>query len=74
MKQLFRYLKDYKKEVVLAPLFNMLEASFELIVPLVMAAMIDKGIAAGDRNIIFQNGGILLLLAMVGLVSSVTII
>ena len=72
MKQLFRYLKDYKKEVVLAPLFKMLEASFELIVPLVMAAMIDKGIAAGDRNIIFQNGGILLLLAMVGLVSSVT--
>lgn len=72
MKQLFRYLKDYKKEVVLAPLFKMLEASFELIVPLVMAAMIDKGIASGDRNIIFQNGGILLLLAMVGLVSSVT--
>ena len=49
MKSLLKYLKDYKKESVLAPLFKMLEASFELLVPLVMAAVIDVGIAQEDR-------------------------
>ena len=48
MKSLLKYIKDYKKESILAPLFKMLEASFELMVPLVMAAIIDKGIADSD--------------------------
>ena len=50
MKKLLVYLKDYKKETVLAPLFKLLEASFELLVPLVMAAIIDTGIGNGDRG------------------------
>ena len=72
MKSLLKYLKDYKKETVLAPLFKMLEASFELFVPLVMAAMIDTGIANGDKSYILKMGGILVLLAVVGLTCSVT--
>ena len=72
MKSLLKYLKDYKKETVLAPLFKMLEASFELFVPLVMAAMIDTGIANGDKGYILKMGGILVLLAVVGLTCSVT--
>ena len=54
MKSLLKYLKDYKKETVLAPLFKMLEASFELFVPLVMAAIIDTGIADGDKGYILK--------------------
>ena len=50
MKKLLVYLKDYKKETVLAPLFKLLEASFELLVPLVMAAIIDTGIGNGGRG------------------------
>ena len=50
MKKLLVFLKDYKKETVLAPLFKLLEASFELLVPLVMAAIIDKGIGNADRG------------------------
>lgn len=72
MKSLLKYLKDYKKETVLAPLFKMLEASFELFVPLVMAAMIDTGIANADKGYILKMGGILVLLAVVGLTCSVT--
>ena len=49
MKKLLIYLKDYKKETILAPLFKMLEASFELFVPLVIAAIIDVGVATGDH-------------------------
>ena len=51
MKRLLIYLKDYKKECVLAPLFKMLEASFELFVPLVIASMIDNGIAGQDKGV-----------------------
>jgi len=65
-------MKDYKKESILAPLFKMLEASFELMVPLVMAAMIDKGIANSDTSYIVKMGAVLVLLAAVGLVSAVT--
>ncbi len=65
-------MKQYKKESVLAPLFKMLEASFELMVPLVMAAIIDHGISTKDTGYIFKMGGILVLLAVVGLTSSVT--
>jgi ABC-type multidrug transport system fused ATPase/permease subunit len=72
MKSLLKYIKDYKKESILAPLFKMLEASFELMVPLVMAAIIDTGIANQDKNYIFKMGGVLVLLALVGLISAVT--
>ena len=72
MRKLLVYLKDYKKETVLAPLFKMLEASFELFVPLVVAAIIDEGIAGPDRFFILQRCGILILLGLIGLVWSVT--
>lgn len=72
MKQILKYLKEYKKECICAPLFKLLEASFELIVPLVMAAIIDNGITASDKPYIWKMGGVLVLLAAVGLVSSVT--
>ena len=72
MKSLLKYLKDYKKETILAPLFKMLEASFELFVPLVMAAIIDTGIANGDKGYIIKMGGILVALAVIGLTCSVT--
>lgn len=72
MKKLLIYLKNYKKECVLAPFFKLLEASFELIVPLVMAAIIDRGIAVSDRPYIFKMGGVLVLLAAVGLTCSIT--
>ncbi len=66
-------MKEYKKkECICAPLFKLLEASFELIVPLVMAAIIDNGITASDKPYIWKMGGVLVLLAAVGLVSSVT--
>lgn len=72
MKKILSYLSDYKKEVVLAPLFKMLEATFELFVPLVIADIVDKGTANADRTYIMQRGGILLLLAIIGLVCAVT--
>lgn len=72
MKSLLKYMKGYKKESILAPLFKMLEASFELMVPLVMASMIDNGISSGNRPYIIKMGVILLVLAVVGLISAVT--
>lgn len=72
MRKLLIYLRDYKEECVLAPLFKLLEASFELIVPLVMAAIIDKGIAVSDRPYIFRMGGVMVLLALIGLTCSIT--
>lgn len=73
MKKLLVYLKDYKLECVLAPLFKMLEASFELIVPLVVAALIDTGIGAGaGQGYIVKMSMVLVLLAVVGLVCAVT--
>lgn len=72
MKRLLIYLKDYKKETVLAPLFKLLEAFFELMVPLVMANIIDHGIGDGDRGYIGKMGLCLVVLAVVGLVSSIT--
>lgn len=68
MKRILYFLKDYKKESVIAPLFKMLEAIFELIVPLVVAQIIDTGIRTGDVGYIFQRCGILILLAVIGLV------
>lgn len=72
MKKLLIYLKEYKKESILAPLFKMLEASFELFVPLVMAAIMDVGIAKSDMPFIWKMAGILLGLAVIGLVCSIT--
>lgn len=72
MKRLFVFLKDYKKESILAPLFKLLEAFFELFVPLVMASIIDKGITNSDMGHIVRMGLCLLTLAVVGLISSVT--
>lgn len=72
MKKLFIYLKDYKKETVLAPLFKLLEAFFELMVPLVMAGIIDRGIADADMGYIGKMGLCLLALGIVGLISSIT--
>ena len=72
MKSLLKYLKEYRKEAVLAPLFKLLEATFELIVPLVMAAIIDTGIGTQNRPYILKMCGVLVLLAMVGLVSAIT--
>lgn len=68
MKKILYFLKDYKKESVIAPLFKMLEAIFELIVPLVVAQIIDTGIKNSDTGYIFQRCGILILLAVIGLV------
>ncbi len=72
MKRILSYLKDYRKESILGPLFKLLEASFELIVPLVMAAIIDVGIAGSDKPYIYRMCGVLVLLALVGLISSIT--
>lgn len=71
MKSLFRYLKPYRKESILAPLLKLLEASFDLMVPLIMAAIIDTGIGNGDKRYIYTMSGLLILLAVVGLLVSV---
>ena len=72
MKQLLAYMKHYKKESILAPLFKMLEAGFELFVPLVMASMIDRGIVQKNQSHILYMGLILVALALVGLTASLT--
>lgn len=72
MKGLLKYLKDYKVESVLGPLFKMLEASFELFVPLVVASMIDIGISNQDTGYILKMAGVLVLLAAIGLTCSLT--
>lgn len=72
MKKLWKYMRDYRREGILAPLFKLLEASLELLVPLVMAQIIDTGIANGDGGFILSRCGILAVLAAVGLVCSIT--
>ncbi len=72
MKSLMKYLKDYKKECVLSPLFKLLEATFELFVPLVMAAVIDKGIGHADKPYIVKMCLVLIALGIIGLVCSIT--
>ena len=72
MRKLLIYLNKYRKECILAPLFKLLEASFELIVPLVVAAIIDHGIAASNKSYIFKMGGVMVLLALIGLACSIT--
>lgn len=72
MKNLLIYLKDYKKESILAPLFKMLEASFELFVPLVMAAIVDVGIAGNDKGYILKMCLVMIVLGVIGLICSIT--
>lgn len=72
MKKLLIYMKDYKKESVLGPLFKLLEASFELFIPLVVASMIDKGIPAGDKGYIWWMCLVMAALGLIGLVCAVT--
>jgi ATP-binding cassette, subfamily B, multidrug efflux pump len=69
---LLRYLKPYRKESILAPLFKLLEALMDLIVPVAVAAIIDKGIAKGNKPVIFTNFAIMIILAAAGLAFSIT--
>ena len=64
-------LKNYKKETILAPLFKLMEASFELMIPLVVAAIVDKGIGQGDLSYVYKMGGMMILLGIVGLIAAV---
>ncbi len=70
MSNLYPYLKKYKKHLVLGPIFKLLEAIFELIVPYVMAKLIDEGINNANKTFIFEMGGILVLLSVVGLAAA----
>lgn len=72
MKDLLIYLKDYKKETVLAPLFKLLEASFELMIPLAVAAIVDKGIGQNEIGYVYKMGGVMVLLGVVGLIAAVS--
>lgn len=72
MKKLLEFLKDYKKETVLAPLFKLLEASFELMIPLVVAAIVDRGIGQGNLNEVYRLGGVMILLGVVGLIAAIS--
>ena len=72
MFKITNYLKEYKKESILAPCFKMLEASFELFVPLVMAAIVDTGIKNADNAYILRMGAVLVLLGVIGLTCSIT--
>ena len=72
MKRLLIYLKDYKKETVLAPLFKLLEASFELMIPLVVAAIVDQGIGLGNLHYVYKMGGVMVILGVVGLLAAVS--
>lgn len=72
MKKLFGYFKGYGRECVLGPLFKLLEASFELIIPLIVASIIDRGIVAGDRAYVLRMVLLMAALGLVGLLASVT--
>lgn len=72
MKKLLKYLSEYKKQCFLSPFFKMLEATFELIVPLVIASLIDVGIGGGDKSHIYKMVAILGGLAIVGLIAAIT--
>ena len=72
MRKLFRYMKGYGKECALGPLFKLLEASFELLIPLVVANIVDVGIANGDSGYIVKMCGVMILLGIIGLVCAVT--
>ena len=67
MKKLFKFLNNYKKELILGPFFKLLEAVFELTVPVVMAKIIDEGIANKDSGLILRLSGVIVLLGICGL-------
>ena len=71
MWKLARYLKQYKLQVILGPLFKLTEAVFELIVPLITAMIIDNGVKKGDVPYIWLMGGLMLLLGIVGLLCAI---
>ncbi len=72
MRKLLKYISPYKKECILGPLFKLLEASFELMVPLVMARVIDRGVAQNDRGAIYQSAILLVAFGVIGLISAIT--
>ena len=72
MKKIFAFLKQYRKEAILGPLFKLLEASFELLIPLVVADIIDVGIAGGNQNIIIRDAVIMAALGLIGMLFSIT--
>ena len=72
LKKLLKYMKGYGKECVLGPLFKLLEASFELLVPLVVADIVDKGIGSGDGSYVVKMCGVMVLLGIVGMVCAFT--
>ena len=72
MKKLLKYMKGYGKQCILGPLFKLLEATFELLIPLVVANIVDKGIGTGDNSYIFKMCLIMIVLGIVGLISAVT--
>ena len=72
MKHLYPYLRRFRKESILAPLFKMLEATFDLLVPMVVADIIKVGIAGGDTTYIWTRCGLLVLMALIGLLCSFT--
>ena len=72
MKKLLKYLKGYEKECVLGPLFKLLEATFELFIPLVVASIVDTGISSGDQSYIFKMCLVMIALGIIGLISAVT--
>ena len=72
MRKLLKYMKGYGKECVLGPLFKLLEASFELFIPLVVAAIVDTGIGNGDRSYVVKMCLVMVLLGLIGLVCAIT--
>lgn len=72
MKRMLKFLKHHKKESILAPLFKMLEALFDLMIPFIMADIINKGIASGDSGYVIGRCGLMILLGIIGLVCSIT--
>ena len=72
MKKLLKYMKGYGKECVLGPLFKLLEATFELFIPLVVASIVDRGISSGDTGYIVKMCGVMIALGIIGLVCAVT--
>ena len=72
MKNVLKYLKNYKFKAIMAPIFKMLEACFELMVPLVMASIIDNGIKFGDKGYVLKMSVVLVLLGVIGLACAIT--
>ena len=72
MKKLLKYMKGYEKQCILGPLFKLLEASFELLIPLVVASIVDKGIGAGDRSYVVKMCAVMIALGIIGLICAVT--